>query len=165
MDSMSSNQGAIRNVLLDAASWFFRSVVQIPGVQRVALIGSIITDKPSPKDVDFLVYVTDDTDLAPLAALARKLQGRLQSHNRGADVFLADDRGRYLGRTCSWRVCAPGVRASCDALHCGRRAYLHDDVATVRVPTELLASPPLELWPVIVRRCSVPMDVERFLSR
>jgi len=40
------------------------------------------------------------SDLAPLAACARRLQGRAQSFNRGADVFLADELGHYLGRTC-----------------------------------------------------------------
>jgi len=93
------------------------------------------------------------------------LQGRLQSQNRGADVFLADERRHYLGRTCSWKVCRPGVRASCDALHCGRHPYLHDDLATIRLPDSLIAAPLLELWPVVVRRCEVPADVEQMVSR
>ena len=56
----------------------------------------------------------------------------LVSTNRGADVFLADERRHYLGRTCSGKLCRPGVSASRDALHCGRRPHLHDDLATVR---------------------------------
>jgi hypothetical protein len=71
--------------------------------------------------------VTEDADLAPLARLGRRLQGRAQTLNRGGEVFLADPKGKYLGRICPWKNCGPGIRLSCDALHCGRRHYLHDD--------------------------------------
>jgi predicted nucleotidyltransferase len=33
----------------------------------IALIGSIVTAKPTPKDIDLLVTVTDDADLTSLA--------------------------------------------------------------------------------------------------
>ena len=164
MASMNDQDSGVRAKLLEAALWFVQSAAELPGVQRIALIGSIMTGRSSPKDVDLLVYVTDDLDLTPLATLGRRLKGRLQSHSRGADVFLADEGGRYLGRTCSWKVCRPGIRASCDALHCGRRPYLHDDLATVRLADSIIAAPPLELWPVVVRRCTVPADVERLLA-
>jgi hypothetical protein len=154
-----------RHHLLEAALWFLQSAARLPGVQGIALIGSILTSRVSPKDVDLLVYVADDTDLAPLASLARGLKGRLQSRNRGADVFLADAGRRYLGRTCSWKVCRLGVRASCDALHCGARPYLHDDLTSVRLPDSLTAAPLLELWPSVVRRCQVPADVEGLVNR
>jgi hypothetical protein len=132
-------------------------------VTRIALIGSLATDEPDPKDADLLVTVTDNTDLAPMAKLARKLQGHAQSFNRGGDVFLADPQGNYLGRTCPWKRCGPGIRISCDALHCGRRPYLHDDLETVRLSEDLIAAPPIELWPQVVRRVSVPEDVEQGL--
>src|SRR5882672_7063576 len=51
---------------------------------------------------DLLVVVTDDTDLARLATHARRLQGTAQQVNCGADVFLADGQGTYLGRTRHW---------------------------------------------------------------
>jgi hypothetical protein len=162
---MSERRSPVRDTLLEAALWFVPSAARLPGVQRIALIGSIVTDRPSPKDVDLLVYVTNDVDLAPLAELGRRLKGRLQSHSRGADVFLANGRGRYLGRTCSWKRCRPGIRASCDALHCGRRPFLHDDLATVKLADSLIGAPPLELWPVVVRRVVLPADVERFVAR
>jgi len=161
---MSEQPADIRGKLLEAAAWFVRSAVELPGVRRIALIGSILTSRSSPKDVDLLVNVADNLDLAPLASLGRRLMGRLQSQSRGTDVFLADEHGRYLGRTCSWKVCRAGVRASCDALHCGRRPFLHDDLATVRLDDDLVAAPPLELWPTVVRRCTVPGDVERMLG-
>jgi hypothetical protein len=35
--------------------------------------------------------------------------GRAQTINLGADVFLADTTGRYLGRICHYRECNPRV--------------------------------------------------------
>jgi hypothetical protein len=142
---------------------FVRAACKLPGVVRIALIGSLTTDEPEPKDADVLVTVTDDADLAPLATLGRKLAGHAQSFNRGGDVFLADPRGSYLGRTCPWRRCGPGIRMSCDALHCGRRPYLHDDWEAIRLDEALIAAPPVELWPEVVTRVSVPQDIERDL--
>jgi hypothetical protein len=142
---------------------FVRAARRLPGVQRIALIGSLTTTKADPKDADLLVSVADDMDLTALAQLGRRLQGRAQSINRGGEVFLADPLGRYLGRTCRWKECRPGIRMSCDALHCGRRHYPHDDLETIRLDAELLAAPPLELWPQLVVRTAVPEDVERVL--
>ena len=48
---------------------FVRAAQQLPGVSRIALIGSLTTNKADPKDADLLVTVTDDTDLEPLARL------------------------------------------------------------------------------------------------
>jgi predicted nucleotidyltransferase len=153
-----------RTVLLNEATRFVRAIRPLHGVVRVALLGSIITDASSPKDIDFLVTVTDDADLRPLAASARRLQGRAQSAGAGADVFLARPDGTYLGRTCPWKECWPGRRVSCDARHCGKRPHLHDDLATITLAGELIAAPPLELHPQVVRRCTVPADVEAALA-
>jgi hypothetical protein len=154
-----------RTELLEAALQFVEAAAGLPGVRRIALIGSLLTSRSSPKDVDLLVFVTDDADLAALALAARRLKGRLQSQNRGADVFLADDHGDYLGRVCSWKLCEPGVRAACDALRCGQRPYLHDDLDTIRLERSLVAAPPLQLWPAVVRRIEVPADVETIVRR
>ena len=107
-----------------------------------------------------LVTVDDDADLAPLATAGRRLKGHAQSRNKGADIFLADPLGDYIGRICHWRECWPGIRVSCDARHCGRRAFLHDDLDTVTLDQALIKTPPLELWPKIVRRVKLPTDVE-----
>jgi len=150
-----------------------RAASKLPGVLRIALIGSLVTDEPDPKDVDMLVTVTDETDLAPLAKLGRKVQGHAQGFNRGGEVFLADPQGNYLGRTCPWKRCGPGIRASCDALHSdvvdrsgrchprGRRHYLHDDLEAICLSKDLIAAPPLELWPEVVARVPIPEDVEK----
>ncbi len=98
---------SVRAFLIAEVLAFVRAAQQVPGVTRIALIGSLTTEKPEPKDADLLVTVTDDADLAPLARLARRLQGRAQSINRGGDVFLTNPKGnspssracRRLGRT------------------------------------------------------------------
>jgi predicted nucleotidyltransferase len=153
-----------RPQLLDGLRRFVRSVRDIPGVKSIAVLGSIVTAKPNPKDIDVLVVIADDADLTPLAAASRRLQGHAQSFNRGADVFLADERGTYIGRTCHWRDCRPDVRQSCDALHCGRRPYLHDDLDAIRLNSSLVASPPVTLWPHVERRGQLPPDVEEIVA-
>lgn len=154
----------VRLRLIAEALAFARSASQLPGVSRVALVGSLTTGKPDPKDADLLVTVDDAMDLTPLAALGRKLSGRAQSLSRGADIFLADPAGNYLGRICRWRDCRPGVRQRCDALHCGRRQYLHDDLATIRLSVSLIAAPPVEIWPSLVARVPLPADLALALA-
>lgn len=95
-----------------------------------------------------------------LATLGRKLNGHVQSFGRGGEVFLANPQGDYLGRTCPWKQCGPGIRASCDARHCGRRPYLHDDWDAIQLAPALIAAPPVGLWPQAVARVPVPDDLE-----
>jgi len=158
-----SSEGHRRELLIGLRR-FVASAQQIAGVQRIAVLGSIVTAKPDPKDVDVLVVVSDDADLGPLAACSRRLQGHAQSVNRGADVFLADERGTYIGRTCHWKDCRPGVRRSCDALHCGQRQYLHDDLDAIRLNSTLVLSPPITLWPAVERRGQLPPDLEELVA-
>jgi hypothetical protein len=150
--------------LLAAAICFVRGAAAVPGVRSVSLLGSITTARPNPKDIDLLVDIGDETGVTVLATHARRLQGRAQQLNRGADIFLADEHGRYLGRTCPWRECRPGIRVSCDALHCGRRPHLHDDLKTLRLEDHLVAAPPVTIWPEVVRRMRLPADVERMID-
>jgi predicted nucleotidyltransferase len=142
---------------------FVRKARELPGIERIALIGSLATGKESPKDIDLLVTVTDDCDLAPLAKLARQLNGHMLQHSAGAEVFLANPAGDYIGRTCPWKDCGPGYRTTCDALHCGQRLYLHDDLNTVRLPRSLIAEPPVILWPQPSANPDVPQDVKENL--
>ncbi len=162
-EPVSPQEPSRRARLIAEALAFVQAACQLPGVTRIALIGSLTTGEPEPKDADLLVTVAEDMDLAPLATLGRKIQGHAQSFNRGADVFLADPRGHYLGRTCPWKRCGPGIRARCDALHCGRRPYLHDDLETIRLSRELIAAPPIELWPQVIARMAAPEDLEQAL--
>jgi len=149
----------LRSMMFAEVRRFVRLACDIQGVRRIALIGSLCTDKEFPKDLDLLVTVSTDCELAPLAKLGRQLSGRMNNHRAGADVFLADEDGNYLGRTCPWKDCGPQHRASCDALHCGKRPYLHDDFSSVRLEREVIAHPPVFLWPEPSAAREVPRDV------
>lgn len=153
----------VRAYLIAEALKFTIAAIKLPGVTHVALFGSLTTDKKKPKDADLLVTVTDDADLEPLARIGRRLQGRAQNINRGGEVFLANLGGQYIGRICPWRECAPGIRMRCDALYCGRREYLHDDLRTIPLKSSLIAAPPLELWPEVIARIPIPQDIEQGL--
>jgi len=154
---------AVRSQLLAAVDEFVRSASKLCGVTRIALIGSLATSKANPKDADLLVNVADEMDLSPLAKLGRRLKGTAQQINRGADIFLANSKGEYIGRTCHWKECRPGIRLSCRARHCGLRHYLYDDLDVVCLRSELIAEPPLELWPQVIERAALPPDVRKFL--
>jgi hypothetical protein len=119
------------------------------------------TAKAVPKDVDLLVTIERTMDLTQLARAGRRLQGSAQTINLGADIFLADTAGHYLGRICHYRECH--ARAACRAQNCGLRAHLNDDLHIVTFAKDLIASPPVELWPKLVQRVTVPADVEEML--
>jgi hypothetical protein len=150
-----------RRPLLLAVLAFVLAARSCPGVQRISLLGSILTAKAIPKDVDVLVTIDAAMDLTRLARSGRRLMGQAQAINLGADIFLADTTGRYLGRICHYRECHP--RVLCHAQHCGQRDHLNDDLHIVTLSQELIASPPVELWPKVIRRLSVPANVEEAL--
>ena len=150
-----------RRPLLLAVLAFVRAARACPGVQRISLLGSILTAKAIPKDVDVLVTIDAAMDLTRLARSGRRLMGQAQTINLGAYIFLADTTERDLGRICHYRECHP--RVLCHAQHCGQRDHLNDDLHIVTLSQELIASPPVELWPKVIRRLSVPADVEEAL--
>ena len=147
--------------LLRAVLKFVRRARKVDGVRRISLQGSLTTNKPSPKDADVLVIVSDDIDLGPLAKAARQLQGRAQNINLGADIFLALPDDHYIGRICHWRECR--LRIACRAQHCSQREHLNDDLNVVTLATEIVRHPPTDLWPEIVPRMELPKDVEEIL--
>ena len=154
----------LRQFLLLEALSFVRTASRLPGVLRIALIGSITTDKPDPKDIDLLLTVADDLDLERLASAGRRLKGRAQGRNSGADIFLLNLRAEYIGRTCQWRECAPGIRMACRADQCGRRPYLYDDLRVIKLSQALVSAPMLELWPTVVSHGALPGDVQAWLA-
>ena len=88
---------------------FVRAARSSPGVPRIALLGSLATDKPVPKAARRTPHHRAALDLSSLARFSRRLKGMAQTINLGADVFLADTTGRYLGRICHYRECNPRV--------------------------------------------------------
>ena len=138
-----------------------RFAQQIKGVQRISLIGSICTAQNDPKDIDFVVEISADVDWQQLAARGRRLKGRAQQANRGADIFLVRD-GCYIGRICHYRECFP--RRACQALHCGKTPHLNDDLSTLQLRREAFEAPAVTLWPDLQRRAKLPEDLDAFLT-
>ena len=156
-------QVPLRMFLLNGVLRFTHAVRNLRGVSRVSLIGSLTTPKFTPKDADVLLTVASDCELDRLAKAGRVLKGHAQTRNSGADIFLASPDGRCIGRTCGWRECQPGIRTACRALHCGEVQFLNDDLQVVSLAPTLIAAPPIDLWPRVVRRVAVPTDVEQVL--
>lgn len=150
-----------REVLLHALMRFVESAKRVHGVARIAIVGSLTTGKPDPKDADVLVTVEGDADITKLAALGRKLKGEAQRYNLGADVFLASIQGAYMGRTCSFRECRP--RLACRGTQCRPGNWICNDFHEVKLPEHLIAMPPLEIWPHAVIRTALPEDILRVL--
>ena len=153
--------GDPRQFLLTAVRTFVHEIRGLAGLHRIALMGSLTTDKLTPKDADVLVTIDPGLDLTDLARAARRLQGAAQTRNLGADIFLADPRHHYLGRVCQYRQCHP--RVACRAQSCGQYPHLNDDLQIVTLAPDLIVAPPVDLWPTVVRRISVPDDVEDVL--
>lgn len=139
---------------------FLKECIKINGISRISIIGSLATTKEHPKDADILLNIADDLELKYLAKISRRLQGKTGELNSGADIFVADLNNKYLGRICHWKDCRFGVRQRCDALNCGKRQYLHDDLNTITLKKELIDYPPLEIYPNLIKRIEVPNDLE-----
>ena len=148
--------------LLELTRAFVQTARTVAGVRRIAMLGSLLTNKRRPKDADVLVTIDGEVHLAALARLGRRLKGSAQAKlNSGADIFLATPDGAYLGRICHYRECHP--RILCRARHCGAIPHLADDLDLVTLDAALIANPPLELFPGAVARVPVPDDVRRIL--
>lgn len=156
---------SVRIRLLREMSELVRLLMKAPGVTRIAMIGSLATEIETPRDADLLVSVEDESNLATLARLGRRWRAFVQSLHCSGDIFLADNQGNYLGRTCPWKDCGANFNPRCDARHCGRRRYLHDDLNTIRLSRQVTLNPPVELWPEIVLRGPAPQDVTDVLLK
>ena len=150
----------IRLHLLKGVRQFVESASQVEGVLKIAMIGSLTTEKVNPKDADVLVTIDKDVDIDRLAMFGRKLKGHGQHRNLGADIFLCNVEGEYLGRTCSFRECHFRVR--CQGSRCDEGTRIQDDFENLRLDKQTILNPPLELWPTLAKRRPVPSDVEEF---
>jgi predicted nucleotidyltransferase len=154
-----------REYLIAAALDFAEKFSQLAGVGQIALIGSLTTDKKNPKDADLLVTIAESVDMPQLAKLGRQLQGRAQQINAGADIFLSDSSGEYLGRTCHWKDCRPGVRMACRAMNCGRIPHLYDDLQILKLSGNITGNPPLIIYPELKIKQKLPADLMKCLKR
>ena len=146
-DMVNDHSTNIKKVFIHEVRIFTNKAKTIPGVLKIALIGSLTTDKANPKDIDMLLTISDDMDLSRLAKITRQMNGHVQAYNHNAEVFLSNAQNQYIGRICHWKDCGPGIRASCDAVHCGLRKYLHDDFGSIHLDSSLINDPPIVLWP------------------
>ena len=153
---------ASRHHLILATIEFVRRARNIAGVTRIAIIGSILTDKPHPKDVDLLVTISSEVDIEKLAAAGRRLKGEVQSRNLGADIFLCNPEHSYLGRTCSYRECH--VRVACGGLDCRPRSWIRTDLHVVELRTSLIRDPPLIVWPKTIASRPLPTDLAQAIE-
>jgi predicted nucleotidyltransferase len=64
--------------MLAAAVPFVQAAARLTGVSRIALIGSLTTEKVDPKDIDLLVTIAEHTDVQELDRLARHLLGLMR---------------------------------------------------------------------------------------
>lgn len=145
-----------REYLLHAVKRFASDARSVYGVVRIAVIGSLLTAKTRPRDADVLISVADTFDRETLAERGRRLKGSAQQRNLGADIFVARQTGRYLGRTCSYKECRP--RRMCAGLQCGAGGWICDDFSIMTLKPEIIDKPPLELWPDVVIRVALPRD-------
>jgi predicted nucleotidyltransferase len=153
-----------RSVLLGAAKWLVDAVVNCHEIKKVALCGSICTNKEHPKDLDVLIYLKSDADIKPVAALKRKLQGQISRGRLGADVFLIED-DKYIGRACYYKE--PWCRVVCSnaGLRCDlKRLHLCDTSRTVTLKQELVDNPPVTIFPEFSTIVQLPQDLKEIFS-
>lgn len=78
---------SLRPFLIGEVFRFIDAIRSIAGIDKIALVGSLTTDKPDPKDVDILVTVADDLDLTALATESRRLKVELKPGTEGLTSF------------------------------------------------------------------------------
>jgi len=105
-ESMNTPPQGHREALLDGLRRFVASARQIAGVRRIAILGSITTTKADPKDIDVLVVVADDADLAGLAKCSRRLQGHRRASIEARMYFLPTRRVRTSAARVIGRIAA-----------------------------------------------------------
>ncbi len=149
-----------RGALLLAAKWFFNRATKLESITRIALIGSICTDKKHPKDIDILLTIAPAADITPISKLKRQMGGRIQRGLLGADIFLMEE-DRYIGRPCRFREPHPRVGCAQDGLRCNfDRPFLCDTSNSFELKNEVITSPPIILYPRLLAAGKIPVDVQ-----
>lgn len=76
-----------RTQLLELAKDYILLAKTIDGVNQISLIGSLLTNKKKPKDIDILCCIEDSLDLKDFAKISRRLQGKAGSIGVGLIFF------------------------------------------------------------------------------
>jgi len=154
------NRDTDRGALLLAAQWFFNRAIKLESITRIALIGSICTDKQHPKDIDILLTIKPDADISSISKLKRQMSGRSQRGLLGADIFLMEE-GSYIGRPCRFREPHPRVGCAQDGLRCDfDRPFLCDTSNSFELKNEVITSPPIILYPRLLAARKIPADIQ-----
>lgn len=154
----------MKREMLGMFEHFLPSLKAINCIKEIGLTGSMTTPKREPRDIDIVVSTVPGSDLSQLATIYRKISGRLQSMDRGIDIFIFE-KNSYIDRPCRYRECAPGIRQSCTANHCGLRPYLCDDLSVIELCPTTLTRLPVRLHPAGWCMEDVPEDVKEFVRR
>ena len=119
-----------------------------------------VTNKPIPKDADVLVTIDDTTDLTGLARAGRRLKGLLKP----STLAPTSSSLMRLGVTSdAFASIASAIRAWHASPSIADAAPTSTMTHVVTLSKELLAAPPIDLWPDVVRRLKVPPDVDALL--
>jgi len=93
---------------------FVLKIRELPGVEEVALAGSVASDDKYPRDCDIAVVISDFSDIDKIAKAARQMSSVFQNW----DVFVFDPHRNYRGQICYRKDC-PGTSVDCYVPGCG----------------------------------------------
>jgi predicted nucleotidyltransferase len=132
----------MRDRLDHMADQFVREASQVQGVEEIVAFGSYVTAKPEPRDLDLMVFVSEDADIPHLAKCAR----RLTPIYYGWEVLLFEaDTRRYLGRVCFRKQC-PARSVDCAVPGCGAIPLVRAVLGFTFNPAQAFAHRPEVLW-------------------
>ncbi len=145
-----------------AAEYAARAFANVPGVEKVALFGSVaqplveavprfrefrragVAVLHECKDVDIAVWLSDLTQILELRrARGQCVHDLLRERNVGVahhqlDVFLLEHGSdRYLGRLCTFGTCPKGGKLECLAPGCGATPFVRQHEDFVLAPDAL----------------------------
>lgn len=89
-------------------------------VVEIAQFGSLVNQKKIAKDIDIMLFITDNKCIPQLSEIYRKVMGR---RHQSIDVFVIDNTGTHLGNICFRKRC-PGRSIDCDVFRCGEIPFI-----------------------------------------
>ena len=133
-----------------AVEKFTSLVGDVDGVIEVALFGSAASDKSNPQDFDLMVFIEDIACIPQISKSVRKTTNIFHAH----DVFIFDERKKYLGRICQRSVC-PTTSVECYIKDCGNIKYLKQLDRFVFDEMKAFKKNPIIVWQSPVHKESI----------